>query len=65
MVFIKYITMYKVHMHAGAIRRLLYGGDDPFAKTSGLSSHTYAQTIHFTLVKTIKTYCLLSLTRHL
>ena len=25
MVFIKYTTMYKVHMHAAAIRKLLYG----------------------------------------
>ena len=25
MFYIKYLTMYKVHMHAGAIRQLLYG----------------------------------------
>ena len=25
MFYIKYLTMYKVHMHAGAIRKLLYG----------------------------------------
>ena len=25
MFYIKHLTMYKVHMHAGAIRKLLYG----------------------------------------
>ena len=25
MLYIKYLTMHKVHMHAGAIRQLLYG----------------------------------------
>ena len=25
MFYIKYLTMYKVHMHSGAIRKLLYG----------------------------------------
>ena len=25
MLYINYLTMYKVHMHAGAIRKLLYG----------------------------------------
>ena len=25
MFYIKYLTMYKLHMHAGAIRKLLYG----------------------------------------
>ena len=28
----KYLTMYKVHMHAGAIRKLLCSGDNPLAK---------------------------------
>ena len=47
---IKYLTMDKIHMHAGAIRKLLYGlcvctEDNPLAKAPGLSSHTYAQTI--------------------
>ena len=49
MVYIKYLTMYKVHMHAGAIRHLLYGcvctGDNPLPKAPVLSSHTYTQTI--------------------
>ena len=37
--------MYKVHMHAGAIRQLLYGCAY-VAKARGLSSRTYAQTIN-------------------
>ena len=51
--YIKYLTMRKVHMHAGAIRQLLYGcvynvctGDYPLAKDRGFSSRTYAQTIN-------------------
>ena len=37
MFYIKYLTMHKVHMHAGAIRQLLHGlcvctGDNPLAK---------------------------------
>ena len=49
MFYIKYLTMHKVQMHAVAIRQLLYGlctGDNPLAKARGLSSRTYAQTIH-------------------
>ena len=44
MVYIKYLTMYNVHLHAGAIRKLFYGikhvytGDNPLAKARGLSS---------------------------
>ena len=50
MFYIKYLTMHKVHMHAGAIRKLLYGlcvctGDNPLAKARVLSSLTYAQTM--------------------
>ena len=50
MFYIKYITMQKVHMHAGAIRQSLYGFsvcavDNPLAKAHGLSSRTYAQAI--------------------
>ena len=50
MFYIKYLTMHKVHMHAGAMRRLLYGcayvrEDNPLAKARGLSFRTYAQTI--------------------
>ena len=50
MFYIKYLTMHKVHMQAGAIRQLLYGlcactGDNALAKARGLSSRTYAQTI--------------------
>ena len=44
------IAMHKVQMHAGAIRKLLYGlcvcmGDNPRAKARGLSFRTDAQTI--------------------
>ena len=40
MFYVKYLTMYKVHMHADAIRKLLYGlyvctGDNPPAKARG------------------------------
>ena len=47
MFYIKYLTMY---MHAGAIRKLLYGyvyvrDIYQLAKTHGLSSRTYAQII--------------------
>ena len=50
MFYVKYLIMHKVHMHAAAIRQLLYGlcvctGDNPLAKAHGLSSCTYAQTI--------------------
>ena len=49
MIYIKYLTMHKVHMLAGAIRQLLYDcvctGDNPLAKAHGLSSRTYAQII--------------------
>ena len=50
MFYIKYLTMHKVHMHAGAIRQLLYGlyvctGDNPLAKARGLPSRTYVETI--------------------
>ena len=50
MFYIKYLTMYKMHMHAGAIRQLLCGcayvqEDNPLAKARGLSSRTYSQTI--------------------
>ena len=50
MFFIGYLTIHKVHMHAGAISQLLYGlcaytGDNPRAKARGLSSRTYAQTV--------------------
>ena len=50
MFYAKYLTMHKMHMHAGAIRQLLYGcayvwEDNQLAKARGLSSHTYAQTI--------------------
>ena len=50
MFYITYLTMYDVNIHAGAIRKLLYGcayvwEDNPLAKARGLSSHTYAQTI--------------------
>ena len=49
----EYLTMYTVHIHAGAIGSLLYGlcvckgdnGDNPLAKARGLSSRTYAQPI--------------------
>ena len=51
MFYIKYLTMHKVHMHAGAIRQLLYGcayvqEDNPLANACGLSSCIYAQTIY-------------------
>ena len=52
MLYIKYLTMYKVHMHAGAIRELLYDRafvreDSPRAKklVDYLSGRTYAQNI--------------------
>ena len=50
MFYIKYLTLHEVHMHAGAIRQLLYGcayirEDNPLAKARGLSSRIYAQTI--------------------
>ena len=43
LLYTKYLTMCKVHMHAGAIRKLLYGceyvlGDNPLAQANGLSS---------------------------
>ena len=40
MFYIRYLTMHKVHMYAGAIRQL------KLAKARGLSSRTYAQTLH-------------------
>ena len=50
MFYIRYLTMHKVHMHAGAIRQLLYGcayvrEDNPRTSGRGLSSRTHAQTI--------------------
>ena len=50
MFYIKYLTMHKVHMHAGAIMQLLYGlgvctEDNPLDKGRELSSRTYAQTV--------------------
>ena len=45
MFYIKYLTMYKVHMHAGAIWLCVCTGDNPLAKDRGLSSRKYAQTI--------------------
>ena len=51
MFYIKFLAMYKVHMHAGPIRKLvivwLYvcGKDNPLAKARGFSSHKYAQII--------------------
>ena len=49
--YINYLAMHKVRMHAGAIRKLLYGlrfcvGNNPLATACGLSSLTYARTIH-------------------
>ena len=46
----KYLVMYKVQMHTGAISKLEYGscvctGDNPLADARGLSSRTDAQTI--------------------
>ena len=45
MLYIKYLTMHKAQIHAGAIRKLLYElcvcmGDHPLAKARGLSSCT-------------------------
>ena len=41
--------MYKVHMHAGAIRVIVWLcvciGDNQLAKARGLSSRTYSQTL--------------------
>ena len=50
MFYMKYLTMYEVHMHAEAIRTLLHGcayvrEENPLTKARGLSSRTYAQTI--------------------
>ena len=47
---VKYLAMHTVQVHAGAIRKVLYGlcfytGDNPLAKARGLSSCTDAQTI--------------------
>ena len=46
----KYLVMYKVQMHTGAISKLEYGscvctGDNQLADARGLSSRTDAQTI--------------------
>ena len=48
---IKYLTMHKVHMHAGTIRKLLYGlcvctGDNPLAKAPGLITLLYIRKKH-------------------
>ena len=46
MFYIKYLTMYKVHMHAGAISKLLYG----CLKMTGLRSFKCVlelQLVHF------------------
>ena len=53
--YIKYLTMYKVHMHAGVIRKLCVSyclcvctGENQLAKarlSTRLSSRTYVQTI--------------------
>ena len=54
MFYIKYLTMHKVHMHAGAIRYLVYGlcvctEGNPRALASGLSPvHTHDHTITYT-----------------
>ena len=50
--YIKYLAMHKVKMHAGARIKLLYGlcnctGDNPLAKARGLSSRTDAQTLQY------------------
>ena len=48
MFYIKYLAMYKVHMHAGAIGKLLNGiftGDNLLAKARVFSFCTFAQTI--------------------
>ena len=42
---IKYLTMHKVHMLAGAIWLCVCTEDNPLAKARELSSRTYAQTI--------------------
>ena len=46
MFYIKNLTMYKVQMHAGAIRKLLYDlcdytGDNPLDLSRGLFSRTH------------------------
>ena len=46
----KYLVMYKVQMHTGAISKLEYGscvcmGNNPLADAHGLSSRIDAQTI--------------------
>ena len=48
---VKYLAMYKVQKHAGAISKLLFYvgrimvGNNPLVKARGLSSRTDAQTI--------------------
>ena len=54
MLYIKYLAIHKVQMHAGARRKLLYGlcictSDNPLAKARGLSSRTDAQTMQYNL----------------
>ena len=48
--YIKYLTIHKVQMHVGAIRKLLHSlyvctEDNPLAKARGLSPRTDAQTM--------------------
>ena len=58
MFYIKYLTMYKVHVHAGVMRKLLYGlcvctGDSPLAKlVDYLPVHTHKpyNNLHLTFL---------------
>ena len=52
MFYIKYLTMHKVHMHAGAIRQLLFGCASvleiilPYIRTNHTIIYTYLSTGH-------------------
>ena len=57
MFYVNYLKIHKVHMHAGAIRQLLYDlcvymGDNPLAKDRGLFSRKYALTIQLLTLET-------------
>ena len=63
MFYIKYITMYNVHMHAGTMKKLLYmvvrmyERYNPFAKACGLSSvHTHLPYNNLHLMYTISIF---------
>ena len=71
MLYIIYLTIHKVKIHAGAIRKLVYGlfvctRANPVAKTRGLSSLTDVQPIQISrlapVLKAIFHHCVISYT---